>query len=502
MNGKRVWVMTAIIMAMLVQTVGAGEYTLFGKPLTNTGFLSQGGAYSLINRKGDYDTVTGLQSLPMTFFTDITYLPSDNLKLYTSGKLTADLAYQANHDRDAWNEKLFSKSRSGLGVDDHYWQILHEAHLTWQDGKSFLRVGKQIVGWGQTDGFRLMDQINPQDNRRGPADVQFETTIIPIWLVRAEYYKPTMSDWLQEIGGQIIFNPNVDGVRTQSLQLGNEEAGIWAPKAVPPFPAYVGQSILNIDKVNNFSPQGFEYGGKLEAMVHDSVVTLNGYYGREKEAILRSGGLPSLGGVAPDGKPILNMKYEGYYPLFRFVGTTFTRQVPFLKIPINGSPAPVVRIEALYAFGSTFVDKDVNEYHKSDELRYAIGVDWKLNIPFLNPKGMISIMPQFYERRIMDYPRGSQLVTSNYTDVRAVNYQTSLFVSTSYLNAKLTPSIFWLRDVTYKNDFFKFQVAYNHNYNWRYAIGAMIFGGGTKNESFRFFENKDQLYFRVEYRWQ
>ncbi len=32
----------------------------------------------------------------------------------------------------------------------------------------YFRVGKQIVQWGETDGFLLMNQINPIDQRRGP----------------------------------------------------------------------------------------------------------------------------------------------------------------------------------------------------------------------------------------------------------------------------------------------------------------------------------------------
>ena len=44
-----------------------------------------------------------------------------------------------------------------------YWQLLKEVHLTWTPKNFNFRVGKQIVVWGETDGFRLMDQINPLD---------------------------------------------------------------------------------------------------------------------------------------------------------------------------------------------------------------------------------------------------------------------------------------------------------------------------------------------------
>ena len=201
----------------------AEEYIVFGRPLNLLGYATQGGAFSLIG-KNKYDTEQGLQSALMNLFVEGDYKISNELKFYGSSMLTVDWAYQLNANRESWHEKLFSKSNR-LNVDGQYWQVLKEAYLTWTPGNFMLRVGKQIVSWGETDGIRLIDQINPLDQRRGFADVEFETTIIPTWLIRTDYSLPIHSSWLQDLGFEFVFNPNAGFIPNQVIRTGNDEGG-------------------------------------------------------------------------------------------------------------------------------------------------------------------------------------------------------------------------------------------------------------------------------------
>jgi hypothetical protein len=500
MRWKQLSILVLIVLAALVGRAGAKDFMLFGEPFSLLGYASQTVGYSL---KGEhYDTEKDFQTALFNLFLEGKYTPYKDLQFYASTKLTADWIYDLKSNDSSWNDKLFDKSRAHLHIDDKYWQLLNEAHVTWSSGKSLIRVGKQIVSWGQTDGFRLMDQINPLDQRRGFGDVQFENTIIPIWLVRAEYYKPVMSSWLQEIGVQFVFNTNADFIRNQGIQVGNDVGGIWAPNVeIPlggPYPfdfAHLGSAFLNIEKPGHFNHKGYEYGVKLEAMIFDAIVTLNGYYGRDKDPVLMVSPVAPLTTFASDGRPLFHLFQEGFYPRMKFVGGTFTRDVPFLKIPVWGSPSPVVRLEAFYASNNTF-GTNINTFEKYDELRWAIGVDWKVNIRFLNPKAGFSISPQFYHRRIFDFP------TNGLAGVEKDNYTTTLAISSSYLNARLTPSVFWMHDINNRADFFKLQLSYIYSNNWRFILGAMLLSGEEKGKSFDLFRNKDQVFCKIEYRWQ
>lgn len=476
----------------------AEELVVLGRPLNLLGYITQGSAFSLVN-ENKYDTEKGLQSALMNLFVEGDYKISNELKFYGSTMLTVDWAYQLNANRDSWHEKLFSKSGEQLNVDGKYWQVLKEAHVTWTPGDFMFRVGKQIVSWGETDGIRLMDQINPLDQRRGFADVEFETTIIPIWLIRANYSPSVQSSWVKDLGYEFVFNPNADFIPNQPIRTGNDEGGVWAPNLLIPGPfpfgeAHLGSAMTNIKQPGHFNPDGFEYGFRVKGVVYESLVTLNYFYGRDNDPVTRSVGSP-LVTLASDGRLIIHPFLEGKFPLFRFIGATLSRDITPLKTSFLGGVSPVVRIETFYAFKNTFAST-INTFDKSDEFRWAIGIDWKIKIPFLNPRAYFSISPQFFQRRIIDFPSGHDLV-----DLEKDNYQATLLIKTSYFNAKLVPSFFWLRDITTRSDFFKLELMYDYTHNWRFTIGSLLFRGEERGEGFEVFDNKNQVYFKITYRW-
>lgn len=475
----------------------AEEFNFLGRPLQLFGYATQDAAVSLRGQK--YDSETGVESALMNLFAEGDYAIRDDLKFYASGLLTVDWAYQINGDRDSWHDKLFAKSKRYLNVDSNDWQLLKEARLTWTPGDFLFRIGKQIVSWGEMDGFRLMDQINPLDQRRGFADVEFETTIIPIWLVRADYYPKIKLSWLQDLGFEFVFNPNAEFIKNQDIQPGNDVGGIWAPNVLisGPFPfgeAHLGSTFNDIKKPGAFNSDGYEYAFRVKANLLGSLITLNYFYGLNNDPVTQSAPIPPKIGMASDGRLIIHPFLTGKYPLFRFVGATFSRDLTPLRADFLGDVAPVVRIETFYAFSDTFAT-GANALHKSDEFRGAIGLDWKVKIPFLNAMTYFGISPQFYYQKIVDYP------TAEISGLKEHNYQTSLGVNTSYFHNKLTPSFFWLRDITSKSDFFRLQLVYDHDYHWHVTLGTLLFNGSKSGQGFQLFEDKDQLYLKLSYKW-
>ena len=190
-------------------------FSIAGKPLGVQGFVSQSLQFSL---KGDHwDTEQDINAVISNFFVEADYKVNPNWSIYGAAMVTVDWIYQLKSNDSSWNDKLFSKSKSNLNVDDEYWQLLKEARLTWTPQNFMFRVGKQIVSWGELMAFRIMDQINPLDSRRGFLDVEFETTIIPIWLIRADYYPSVTYSWLQDLGFEFVLNPNADFIPNQDI---------------------------------------------------------------------------------------------------------------------------------------------------------------------------------------------------------------------------------------------------------------------------------------------
>ena len=367
------FVAALVIMGLTGSSVYAGSYTVAGNELNLLGYITQNVSYGVHK---DYNTEHGFNGLLTNIFIEADYRFADTAKFYVSGLYTADWIYAVKREDAAWNHKLFNQSAwhgNKLYMDIKYWQLLKEAHITWNPQNFLFRFGKQIVVWGEMDAFRLMDQINPLDSRRGFADVEFETSVIPIWLAVGEYQPKVNTSWLTDLVFQFVFNPNVTFIPDQNPTTGNDLAGIWAVQAYAG-PLHVGSQTLFIDRPKAFSDDGFSYAFRIKGNILGSAISLNYYYGREKDpATIRVGITPFT--IASDGIPILHFSPAGLLPAFSFCGCHILPRHPFPAGNALGGVAPLVRLESIYAFSNTFaVMNPVTNFPRfihSDDFRFG-----------------------------------------------------------------------------------------------------------------------------------
>jgi hypothetical protein len=64
---------------------------------------------------------------------------------------------------------------------------LFEWYFNITKGPLFLRIGRQNLSWGETDGFRLLDQINPLDSTFGGFLTSLDERRIPLNMLRAQW---------------------------------------------------------------------------------------------------------------------------------------------------------------------------------------------------------------------------------------------------------------------------------------------------------------------------
>ena len=143
--------------------------------------------------KDDYGPLTLLNNLPVRL---------RNLKY----NLTARLEYDGVYDygpaeyRTAYqyfNEELippFSGRTVNVFAARHTlrnvasWRArLFQAFVEADIGKLYLRFGRQILAWGETDAFRLLDNINPLDNSFGGFLVPLDERRVPLDMLRMSY---------------------------------------------------------------------------------------------------------------------------------------------------------------------------------------------------------------------------------------------------------------------------------------------------------------------------
>ncbi len=243
-------------------------------------------------------------------------------------------------------------------------------------------------------------------------------------------------------------------------------------------------------------------------MVNDAFLTLNYFYGIDNVPVLEA--VPAAPRITTnnyDDLPVIHPAYTGKYHRFHMAGATFSRDFENLNISALGGVAPVLRFEAFYGFDNTFGTKNgpaPTSTEEHDEIRYAVGIDWKIKINWLNPRAYFTLSPQFYHRKVFDYPSGYTLHQNATTgSVFEDTYQTTLMARTTYFHNKLEPMFVWVNNWTSEEEgrFYIYQLKYDYSHNWEFKLGAVLIDGDVPQEGFEVFNEKDHAYFTVSYKF-
>lgn len=158
-------------------------------------------------------------------------------KARVEGRGFYDFAYLA-HGRSNFTDDV---------LDDYEWDI--DFREVWIQGSPLesldLKLGRQIVNWGRSDSLRVLDVINPLDNRE-PGLVDIEDLRIPLTMVRLDYYPSWLDDW----SVQLLVIPEYEN--DQNPSFGSDFNPLPAP---PP----------DLDTPRTFGSAP-EYGGSLHGV--------------------------------------------------------------------------------------------------------------------------------------------------------------------------------------------------------------------------------------------
>jgi hypothetical protein len=209
-------------------------------------------------------------------------------------------------------------------------------YLDVEKGPVFVRVGRQVLAWGETDVFRLLDNINPLDQGFGGFLIPLDERRVPLDMLRGSYHfgsiGPLADTFLEAFGA-----------------LGNRVAtdpGI--PFGSPWVPGGLGAPLPQIDaKVQVPDKTAFRGGARLVFTYRDVTYTLAHYYTYLDTPGIRfriPGSPPSGGSATPSfNNPIIALQRVPRVPV---TGASLTFPVP--------SFYTIVRSEAAYFQGEPF----------------------------------------------------------------------------------------------------------------------------------------------------
>ncbi len=240
---------------------------------------------------------------------------------------------------------------------------LREFYLDGEIGEVFLRLGKQQVVWGEADGLKVLDVVNPQSFREFILP-RFDDSRIPLWIAKAEIPVGDASTL------QLVWAP--DQTYHDVPEPGSTFA-FTSPQLIPQPTPGVPVTVLPPDRPSRFLADS-DAGVRFATFVGGWELSLNYFYHYADSPIFRRA-------IGPDGITVAS-EYERTH----LIGGSFN----------NAFGDFVIRGEAGYSTSEFFLTNnvaDVDGVTASGEFSYVVGVDWTgLSDTFLSVQFFQSIL--------------------------------------------------------------------------------------------------------------
>ncbi|HXQ23710.1 MAG TPA: DUF1302 family protein, partial [Candidatus Acidoferrales bacterium] len=320
------------------------------------------------------------------------------------------------------------------------------AYVDVGSGPAWVRIGRQDLSWGETDGFRLLDMIEPLDNRFGfPLVEDLDDRRIPLWMVRPVFRLGTAGP---------LSNVTLEGYWVPGT-IDNQEAPVAPPGNPFGGPAPPGPAVIVVPNKTLGNSRG---GGRVLATLFNTVTMSLAHYVTFNDTPSARLAVRALTPV-PD-TPFLVEFYQQ-----QITGATATLALPF-------DPYTIVRTEVAHFWNERVFIPDESANASAllqqfagtpvqgalptrNTLRWVIGVDRNVWLRWLNPDNSFLLSGQYFQTDIFDFTQRIANPVASSVDfpsnappvINAVprkNDEVTLtyLISTLYWHGNLMPQLF------------------------------------------------------------
>ncbi|WP_372877594.1 DUF1302 family protein [Spongiibacter marinus] len=329
------------------------------------------------------------------------------------------------------------------------------------------RLGKQQVIWGRTDLFRVLDVINPVDYSRNNIYDELEDIRIPMWILKTDYRMgPTeMFDGFafDDLNVQLVWNfdkfrphdigqcgqPNVildAGCFFRGMNNLWENGGTVAnfagadPNGGVATDFGPGQIGIRKAHMPSWSLSNTQVGLKFEGVYGDLGFSLNALNFRSQLPSLR-GGIPAENGFTGQvGVWPSLIAFDIHFPRVTLLGGSLDYYAQSIDT--------VIRAEVAHTSGEEFANTLRSElYSESDVLRYVLGADKNIFIPFLNERRAFLFSGQIFGQHILDHESEHRLYGEAGIPDWEQNWTATLLIKGWWMNDRLSPQIIAAHDI-------------------------------------------------------
>lgn len=352
------------------------------------------------------------------------------------GRIRADPADELEPGQPNASNDFRSPMSRRLFIGDSADLELREFYLDKYLGDVFLRLGKQQIVWGQADGLRVLDIVNPFHFREFILP-DFEDRRIPLWTAQAEVP-------IGPVTAQFIWIPDhtVDDVPEPGATF-----AFTSPFVVPrPSPEVIGAGPVltaDPDRPDDVITDD-DYGVRLTAFLGGWDLSLNYLYHYNDQAVPYRA---TLGGGG--------VRFTPRYERTHVIGGTFS----------NAFGDFTVRGEMAYSTDRFFITEDPSDsdgIFETGEFGYVLGLDYQYDADLL-------MSGQLFQSVLIDDAPGA---------VRdRVDSTASLLVEKEFRNDTIKASALLLQSVNNGDGLVQADVSYRWRSNVILKLGADVFYG-------------------------
>ncbi len=292
-----------------------------------------------------------------------------------------------------------------------YRNRLFQAFLDVELGDLFIRAGRQNLVWGETDVFRLLDNINPVDNSFGGFFIDLDERRVPLNMIRASYY-------LGSIGG-VLDQAFVEAYAAYDNTVAwNPGAPAGSPWSTPLGP-YTGRTLQNMIAPQVGDVRG---GGRFVFNVSDFTFTAASYFTTlDIQQVRFRQAQPDDIGYQPNGVSVITADLSA--PRVWINGAAMTTALPDLQAVLRSEVAwfrdqtyflgpveasfpgtgSVTDLNYVTNFLGPVLSGDHDTVTRNDTLKAVVGWDMNQYITWLNPRQSIFFSTQFFYQHIFDF---------------------------------------------------------------------------------------------------
>jgi hypothetical protein len=354
-----------------------------------------------------------------------------------------------------------------LGYPPKLWIDPRQMLIEGKAGRVNLKLGLQQIVWGQADGLRVLDVINPLDYREFILE-DFLDSRRPLWAARADV--PVGKASVQLVWVPYFAPGRLPAGRDEfslgeSFGLGLLSAAQNSSASIPPPSAItVSKTTRPPDRLSSS-----QAGVRVSRSVGSWDLTANYFYGWEDTPTPYLGSTPSPPPLPPA------LPFTPRYDRRAVIGATAANNFGpvVLRLEAGWNPRKAVAV----------TQQSVSGFRQHGQFSSVIGLDY-------SPREWLSLSGQYF-LQFTSAPQHSLLFPRN-------NHLASLYVRTSFFRDTLRPELFMLTGLGQRQHLVRPRLTRVISDHWSVSAGG-DFLGGRSNNIFGYFGARDRAV--IELKW-